>query len=67
MSTETGFDISHKLTMCLKGQSLFSGKNKEKKFNMLSAKNFTQSAKVKVDTGATLDVSKITGVSLVSN
>ena len=46
---KTGFDISCKLSPqqinCMKSQNLFSGETKKKCFNMLSTKNFTQSAK----------------------
>ena len=45
----TGFDSSCKLspleTICMKCQNPISGKNKKKYFNMLSAGNFTHSAK----------------------
>ena len=33
------------IVSCMKCQSLLSGKNKKKYFNMLSAETFTQSAK----------------------
>ena len=37
--------ISNIPRICMKCQVLFSGKNKKKYFSMLSAENFTQSAK----------------------
>ena len=50
ISQKIGLDISSKLsptdTICMKCQSLFSGENKKKCFNISSAENFTQHAKL---------------------